>query len=150
MSSNLICKILNKDSIHYNQAVLLAKEVLQKPLGLKFSEKEIEQEEQNILVAGFLEDALCATATMTREDDKIFLQHLAVKQDLQNKGIGSQLLQFCEEFAIQNQSRVIYANARDGAGKTPVNFFIKNEYFCGEEEFFVDNLPHKIVWKILT
>ena len=150
MNTNLIFKILKPSDKSYSEAISLTKEILQKPPSINFPKKESEAEKQNIQIAAFIEDTLCATATMTNEDDKIFLQNLAVKQDLQNKGIGSQLLKFCEEFASENQARVIYANARDGDGKTPVNFFTKNEYFCGEEEFFEDGISHKIVWKILA
>ena len=149
MQNNLIFKILKPSEKSYLEAVHLAEEILSKPLNLKFSDKELEVEKHNIRIAGFLEDNICATAMLTAEDDKIFMQRVAVAKEMQNKGIGSQLLKFCEEFAQENEARVIYAHARDGMGRSAINFYTKNEYFCGDEEFFEDGIPHKIVWKIL-
>ncbi len=149
MQNNLIFKILKPSDKFYSDSVHLAEEILRKPLNLKFSDKELEAEKQNIRIAGFLEDSICATAMLTPEDDKIFMQRVAVAKEMQNKGIGSQLLKFCEEFALENEVRVIYAHARDGMGRSAINFYTKNEYFCGDEEFFEDGIPHKIVWKIL-
>ena len=155
MTPSLTFKILNNDSSDYAKAISLAKEILCEPLALKFSTSEPVSDKTQICVAGFLEDALVATATLTRDDDKFFLQHVAVAKEMQNKGIGSQLLKFCEEYVAENEARVIYAHARDGQGgggqgRSVVNFYVKNEYFCGEEEFLEDGLPHKIVWKILV
>ncbi len=149
MTTHLTFKILDNTSSDYTRAVSLAEEILREPLGLKFSASELKEEKNQIRVAGFLEGAVRATAMLTREDDKFLMQRVAVARDFQNKGIGSQLLKFCEEYAAENEARVIYAHARDGAGRSAVNFYVKNEYFCGDEEFLEDGIPHKIVWKIL-
>ena len=145
MSNNLFFKILDNDSAHYTRAITLCEEVLQK----SFSQKELESQNKSLRIGGFVDDTLCATAMITRDDDKFFLQQLAVKKEMQNKGIGSQLLKFCEEVSQENEARVLYAYAKEGMGRSVVNFFIKNEYFCGDEEFLEDGIPHKIVWRIL-
>lgn len=146
---NLTFRILDHSSEAYVDAVKLVEEIVDQPPNFKFFEQKLEAEKNNIHFAGFFDGKICATATMTCEDDKFFLQKFAVKKDLQSKGIGSQLLKFCEEYAAENEVRVIYANARDSVGRSAVNFFVKNEYFCGDEDFYEDGIPHKIVWKIL-
>ena len=150
MNFNLVFKILDNDSKDYSRAVLLAEEILRLPLGLEFSALELAEEKNKIRVAGFLDDDLCATATLTQDDNKFFMQRVAVKKEMQNKGIGSQLLKFCEEFVQQSGANVIYAHARDGAGRSVVNFYTKNDYFCGDQEFFEDGIANKIVWKVFA
>ncbi|MBU6339387.1 MAG: GNAT family N-acetyltransferase [Rickettsiales bacterium] len=149
MQNNLKFIIVESDSKEYLSCITLAEEILRKTLNLKFSIRELEEEKNNIRIAGFLDGKLCATAMLSHDDDKFFMQRVAVKEDMQNKGIGSELLKFCEEFAMENGVRAIYANARDSFGKSAVNFYTKNEYFSGEEQFLEDGIPHKFVWKIL-
>ncbi len=150
MNSNLVFKILDNSSQDYGRAILLAEEILRLPLGLKFSALELAEEKNKIRVAGFLDDDLCATAMITQDDNKFFMQRVAVKKEMQNKGIGSQLLKFCEELAQKNGMKAIYAHARESKGRSVVNFYTKNSYSCGDEEFFEDGIANKIVWKVFA
>jgi ribosomal protein S18 acetylase RimI-like enzyme len=145
MGVNLNFKIVESDSENYADAVFLCEEILQKSVG----KKESEEEKNNIRIAGFLDKKICTTAMLTKEDDKFFMQKIVVRQDLQGKGIGSMLLKFCEEFAMESEARVIYCCVKDSIGRSAVNFFSKNEYFCGDEDVIEDGIPHKMMWKIL-
>jgi len=145
MSTNLVFKILDSDSEEYSTAVFLCEEILQKSVG----KKESEEEKNNIRIAGFLDKKICATAMLTKEDDKFFMQKVVVRQDLQGKGIGSMLLKFCEELAQENEMKVIYCCVKDSIGRSAVNFFSKNEYFCGDEDLIEEGVPHKMMWKVL-
>ncbi len=149
MNKNLIFKFVSYPSQDYPGAVALCEEVLRKPLGLNFSPDEAEEEKNYVRVAGFLGEELCATAMLVQEGDVFKMQRVAVKQDLQNKGIGSQLLKFCEDFAAQNSAKMIYCHARDSSGRSAVNFYLKNEYFCEDEEIIEDGIAHKFMWKPL-
>lgn len=145
MSTNLNFKIVESDSENYADAVFLCEDILQKSAG----KKELEEEKNNIRIVGFLDKKICATAMLTKEDDKFFMQKVVVRQDLQGKGIGSMLLKFCEEFATESEARVIYCCVKDSIGRSAVNFFSKNEYFCGDEDVIEDGVPHKMMWKVL-
>ena len=145
MSTNLNFKIVESDSENYADAVFLCEEILQKSVG----KKELEEEKNNIRIVGFLDKKICTTAMLTKEDDKFFMQKVVVRQDLQGKGIGSMLLKFCEEFATENEAKVIYCCVKDSIGRSAVNFFSKNEYFCGDEDVIEDGVPHKMMWKVL-
>lgn len=150
MKINLTFKIVKPETCDYEKSVALAEEILREPLGLKFSQKELEEEKENIRIAGFFDNQLCVTAMLTDDGDgKFFMQRVAVKQELQGKGIGSELLKFCEEFLREKDAQVIYCHARDSFGRSAVNFYQKNEYFCADEQIIEDGIPHRMMWKIL-
>lgn len=43
-----------------------------------------------------------------------------------------------------------YSNANDYVGKSAVNFFLKNEYFCRGEEFEEDGMMNQLMIKLLV
>jgi len=54
-------KIIAHDSPEYKIALHLSEGILRKPLGLTFSQEELEKEKDYIQVAGFIDDELVAT-----------------------------------------------------------------------------------------
>ncbi len=152
MKNHIEFKIVKPDSKDYEAAVSLAEEILRKPLGQKFSAKELEEEKSHIRIAGFLDGKFCATAMLVREEEPhaVFkMQRVAVGLEFQNKGIGSELLKFCEDLAREEERRAIYCHARNSIGKSAVNFYSKNEYLSDGEDFEEDGIPHQMMFKIL-
>jgi predicted GNAT family N-acyltransferase len=149
MKNRLVFKIVKPETKDYDEAVMLAEEILRKPLGQKFSKKELEEERNHIRIAGFLDGKLCATAMLVYEEENLKMQRVAVAIEFQNKGIGSELLKFCEDFARENEIKAIYCHARDSYGKSAVNFYSKNEYFSEGDAFEEDGIPHQLMYKIL-
>ncbi len=104
----------------------------------------------NFGVEAYLDHKKCASAKLIFEENKIFLKKISVVEEMQNKGIGSQLLSFCEELARNNNCEIIYAQAQENVGRSVINFYTKNEYFCGDEVFLENAVAYKIVWKFLN
>jgi ribosomal protein S18 acetylase RimI-like enzyme len=152
MNHNLTFKIVKPETKDYDSAVTLAEEILRKPLGLKFSNKELEEEKSHIRIAGFLDGKLCVTAMLVSEEEPhpVFkMQRVAVALEFQNKGIGSELLKFCEDLAREEGRRAIYCHARNNRGKSAVNFYSKNEYVSDGVDFEEEGIPHQLMFKLL-
>ncbi len=107
-------------------------------------------EENYVRVAGFFDGKMCATAMLIRQDNLFKMQNVAVTPEMQNKGVGSMLLKFCEELVWEKGVAAIYCHARDYAGRSAVNFFLKNEYFCRGGEFEEDGIANQLMIKLLA
>jgi predicted GNAT family N-acyltransferase len=135
---NVHFKIVKFGSAEYKKSVALREEVLLKPLGLFFTPDELELEKNQIHIAGYLGEELCSTAILTPEEDALKMQRVATKSHLQNKGIGSALLMFCEEYAQKHRYKSIYCYSRGPA----ISFYLKNKFALEGDPFDADGIPH--------
>jgi predicted GNAT family N-acyltransferase len=127
-------KIITHKSPDYRAAVFLREEILRKPLGLTFTCEELEKEKDHIHIAGFIGTEVIATAVLVPEETIFKMQRVVVKEDLQNQGIASSMLKFCEDYARAHGYKEIYCHARDKA----VPFYLKNNY-SPEGDYFDEN-----------
>jgi N-acetylglutamate synthase-like GNAT family acetyltransferase len=114
-----------------------------------FGRKPTFKDEQTIIV-GFLDNKICATATLIHEENLYKMMNVVVVLEMQNKGIGSMLLKFCEDYVLENDVVAIYCHASDYAGRSAVNFFLKNQYFCRGERFEENGKESQIMVKLLV
>jgi predicted GNAT family N-acyltransferase len=149
MGSSMIqiaLKIIDHGSPEYEKAVSLREEILRKPLGLTFSQEEREKEKQSIQIAGFYNQELISTAVLLLEGPFCKMQRVVVKQTLQNAGVGSKMLTFCELHAAGlGGCALMYCHARSSA----VNFYLKNGYVSEGDAFDEDTIPHLKMQKLL-
>lgn len=138
-------KIIVHGSDEYRKAVKLREEILRKPLGLSFLPEELELEKNQIHIAGFLEGELCATAVLVPKGDEVKMQRVAIEIHLQNKGVGTALMSFCEDCAKGRGFKSIYCHARE----TAISFYLKNNYTLEGEPFEEQRIPHHKMRKIL-
>jgi predicted GNAT family N-acyltransferase len=143
--TDLIFKIINHGSPEYYCAVKLREDILRKPLGLTFLPEELEAEKDHVQIAGFHGDEVISTAVLVPEGKDYKMQRVVVKQVLQDSGIGSKMMEFCETYAKRQNIRSIYCHARDSA----VQFYIKNKYAAEGDYFAEDTIPHLKMRKIL-
>jgi dihydrofolate reductase/predicted GNAT family N-acyltransferase len=132
-------KIIEYGSQEYTNAVALRQEILRTPLGLTFSNQELELEKEQIHIAGFLGQELCVTAALVGSGKTLKMQRVATKASFQGKGIGSALMHFCEEYAKKQGYKSIFCHARNAA----VPFYLKNHYVLEGEEFDEDGIAHR-------
>ena len=85
---------INFNSTDWYKAVELRENVLRKPLGSRFTEAELEEEQEHIHVAGFLDNELVATAVLVPEGTSMKMQRVAVQENLRGQRIGSQMMTF--------------------------------------------------------
>lgn len=138
-------KIVDYGSDEYIKAVALREAILRKPLGLKFTQEELELEKEHVHIAGFLGQELCATAVLVPEQNTLKMQRVAIKNHFQGMGIGSALMPFCEEYAKNHGYKAIYCHARE----TAIPFYLKNKYLLEGEPFNEDGISHHKMKKII-
>ena len=138
-------RIIEFASEHYHNALQIRDEVLRKPLGLIFDPKDLEQEKSFIHVAGFVNNVLSATAILVPEGSVMKMKQVAVRKEMQGKGVGNKLLKFCEKYALEHGYKEIYAHARVSV----TSFYLNHSYVTEGEIFEEVTIPHIKVRKSL-
>jgi N-acetylglutamate synthase-like GNAT family acetyltransferase len=132
-------KIIQHDTPEYDQMVKLRMEILRIPLGLTFTEEQLANEKDDILICAFENGEIIGCCVLTRHDtDMLQLRQMAVRQDIQAKGIGKTILEYAERTALENGYSILMMHARD----TAVGFYQKCGYEISGDEFIEVSIPH--------
>lgn len=132
-------KVIEHGSAQYKDMVALRMEILRKPLGLKFSEEELEKEKKDLLIGAFEDEKLLACCILTPLSSNSYkLRQMAVSQKMQRLGIGGLMLQFAEKLARDANYSTMILNAR----KSAIGFYEKMGYSIHGEEFIEVGIPH--------
>ncbi len=134
----IVFKIVSHNSLEYYKAIKLREEVLRKPLGFVCAPEEAEKEKDHIHIAGFNRNEIISTAVLVPKVNECKMQRVAVNSGLQSVGIGSRMVEFCENYAKEHEFHSIYCYARD----TAVNFYLKNCYVSEGGYFSSNTIPH--------
>jgi N-acetylglutamate synthase-like GNAT family acetyltransferase len=139
-------KQIDFGSPEYDQMVLLRKKILREPLGLTFSEEELAQEKNDILIAAFDEEEILGCCVLTKFNDaKIRLRQMAVRADMQLTGIGASIMTFAENLARDKGYNYMIMHSRD----TALGFYEKIGYKVVSDEFTEVGISHHIMEKEL-
>lgn len=126
----------------YDQEIKLRLELLRIPLGLTFSDQQL-QDESSDLHFGMLDEgrviACAVIVPLTNHAAK--LRQMAVATTHQQKGVGSGLVVHIESTLKDRQFREIELHARDVA----VGFYEKLGYLKRGSRFIEVGIPH---WKM--
>lgn len=137
-------KQIDHGSAEYKEMVKLRDQVLRQPLGLSFTDEELENEKDDILIAAFDDDEMVGCCMLVKHDNKTLrLRQMAVHEDVQRKGVGASILQFAENLAHDKGFNCIRMHARD----TAMDFYKKLGYQVVGDVFMEVNLPHHIMEK---
>ena len=139
-------KQIDHGTPEYQEMIDLRLEMLRKPLGLNFSEDELESEKSEIFIASYDDDEILGCCVLRPVDDQtVRLRQMAVKDEQQRKGIGASIIAFAENLAKDKGYRYIIMHARD----TAIGFYEKFGYQLKGDQFTEVNLPHHIMEKEL-
>ncbi len=139
-------KQIDHGSPEYIKMVDLRNQILRKPLGLTFTNEELENEKNEILIAAFEEDEILGCCVLCPiENERFRLRQMAVKDDVQGKGIGASIMSFAETIAKDKGYKYMLMHARDSA----IGFYEKFGYKVIGTPFVEVNLPHHIMEKEL-
>src|ERR1700712_3452881 len=109
-------KILDHGSPEYQQMVELRHAMLRKPLGLSFTQDELDKEKDDILIGCFEDETLEGCCILTKTDKtSVRLRQMAVSSGLQGKGFGRVLMSFAENIARDRGFRRLTMHARKSA-----------------------------------
>jgi ribosomal protein S18 acetylase RimI-like enzyme len=127
--------------------VALRNQILRKPLGLEYSDDELAQEKKETLIAAFEEDEILGCCVLSNIGNGRFrLRQMAVKNEVQGKGIGASIMSFAETIAKDKGFKFMVLHARE----TAVGFYEKFGYKVVGDVFIEVNLPHYLMEKELT
>ena len=78
-------------------------------LGLSFAKEDLEKEKEDVLIAAFDEDVILGCCLLSKiSTDTVKLRQMAVKNNLQGKGIGQAIMNFAETLAKNKGYKYIY------------------------------------------
>ena len=139
-------KMIQYGSKEYEQMVALRYQMLRKPLGLVFTDNELEKEKDNILLGCFDEDVLegCCMLVETNATE-VRLRQMAVLYGLQGKGVGRVLMLFAENVARDRRYKKILMHSR----VTSIPFFDKLGYLVKGDPFIELTIEHVVMEKEL-
>jgi predicted GNAT family N-acyltransferase len=143
---NIVIKEIKYGTPDYEQEVALRDKILRKPLGLKFSKEELDQEVKDIHLAAYVDDKLVGCLILTSTgNSKIRMRQVAIDESAQGLGIGRRLVEASEAMAKKLGFFEIELNARD----TAVPFYLKLGYTVFGEPFTEVTIPHRKMYKLL-
>lgn len=133
-------------SAYYDAALDIRDRVLRQPLGLQFSEEDLEKERHEYHLVAIENDVVLGTILMrVISSDVIKMRQVAIDFDYQKGGIGTDLVAFSEEFSRKGGWKQIELHARDVA----IPFYERLGYHVVGEEFFEVGISHHKMVKSL-
>lgn len=139
-------KQIDHGSKEYNEMIQLRQSILRDPLGLTFTPEELQAEKDHILIAAYEDDDLLGCCMLKKLDpETLQLRQMAVKNNLQRKGIGASIMSFAENLSRDKGYKRIIMHARDSA----IGFYERFGYKQRGDQFTEVNLPHHVMEKKL-
>jgi len=133
-------------SPEYREAIYLRYKILREPQNLHFTRQQFEEEGQQIHIVGKYEGKIIAYLCLIPfADDRYRMRQVAVQTDMQDKGIGRELVKFCEQVMINRKAKEIFMHSREYA----IPFYKKLGYEVYGELFYEIGLPHYNMRKYL-
>ena len=139
-------KLIDYNSTEYKDMLALRMEILRKPLGLTFTQEDLDKEKEDIFIGAFEEEKILACCVLTKMGAGVCkLRQMAVHSSMQQNGLGASLLNFAENVAKDAGCSNMIMHAR----KTAIGFYEKQGYSVYGDEFEEVTLPHVSMKKML-
>ena len=141
MINTVYIRQIGYNSIEYKEMVQLRYRILRAPLGLTFTENDLQKDKKDYLLGAYLSDnnsivGCCILTSLS--SDTMQLRQMAISENYQRNGIGSKLMKHAEEIAKNKGYIYMYLHAR----KIAVDFYIEHGYDTKREEFTEVGIPH--------
>lgn len=137
---------IDHGTAQYEQMVKLRDEILRRPLGLHFTEDDLEPDKKDILIGAFDDGRIMGCCILRDEgNNTIRLRQMAVRNNQQGKGLGQQIMRFAETLARDKGYRILSMHARD----TALGFYEKQGYKVVGDGFMEVTIPHHKMEKFL-
>jgi len=131
----------------YEALVELRRMILRAPLGLDFSQEELEQEADQFQLGAWVEERAVGTLVLNPlNTDDVQMRQVAVDASCQGQGIGRALVLEAERHAQERGFQTILAHAR----LTAVPFYESLGYDVDPVEYLEVGIPHQTVQKSLA
>jgi N-acetylglutamate synthase-like GNAT family acetyltransferase len=111
-----VCSQIEFGTVSYAESLNLRDEVLRKPLGLQFSDEELQQERNHFHLVCYEGNKLAGCLVLVPLGDALVkMRQVAVAPWAQRRGVGRELTKFAEGLARQQGFKKISLHARDTA-----------------------------------
>ena len=141
-------KQISFNTKEYFQTLGLRYEVLRRPLSLHYHVNDLVKESGDLHVAAFKGSRIVGCLIVSKlelSENHLKMRQVAVDQHFQGTGIGKSMVQFSENWAIQNGYEKFVLHARN----TAVPFYLSLGYTIEGNEFLEVNIPHLKMIKYL-
>lgn len=139
-------RVIAHGSREYDAVVGLRTEILRKPLGLSFTQEQLDKEKDDIIIGAFDQDRITGCCLLTHKNDSVIqLRQMAVSNNGQQKGTGRAIVGFAENIAREKGYKMLMMHARNGA----LGFYEKCGYKIVGREFTEVGIPHHQMEKSL-
>ncbi|WP_346237936.1 GNAT family N-acetyltransferase [Niabella insulamsoli] len=136
-------KIIDYGSKEYQQMIDLRNEILRQPLGMVLEGSDIDSDRANILIGAFEDEKMLGCCMLVPDGVGVLLRQMAVRNQLQGKGIGRALMEFAETIARDTGYREISMHAR----ATAAGFYEKMGYAPSGDQFLKLSIAHILMVK---
>lgn len=127
----------------YWETIQLRRRILRTPLGLDFDPEDLAKETRDLHIAAFNLAQLVGCLVLTPvSEEAIKMRQVAVDDQIQGKGIGTELVLHSERVARERGYKQMVLSARD----TAVPFYERLKYTKEGDEFEEVTIPH---WKMV-
>ncbi len=120
------------------RSIELRDKILRKPLGMIFTEEYLAAEHDCIHLVVMRDDELLACLVLRKQGEKMQMRQVAVDNNLQKQGIGSQMIAASEAIALKHSCQLMHCQARE----TAVPFYERLGYYTVGERSEIIGLPH--------
>jgi GNAT superfamily N-acetyltransferase len=143
----ILCKEIEFGSKEHRDSIRLRSTVLREPLGLQFSNEELDAEYNQIHLGAFTESGLSGILLLKPlGGSEVKMRQVAVRPDQSRQGIGKMLVKFSEQVAQQKGFNLMTLHARE----TAVPFYLKMGYQTIGNVFAEVGIPHFKMEKVLS
>lgn len=130
----------------YSQVLALRQRILRAPLGLDINNDNLAQEVDQIIFVYEEDKEVKGCVLLQHYDAETFkLRQMAVDTSMHGKGIGTELVNAADTYAVQLGKHKIILHAR----ATAIPFYEKLGYEIVGEPLVEVGLPHRIMEKVL-
>jgi len=130
-------RIISYASDAWREAISLRERILRTAVGLSFDPSELEQERDHIHVGGYAFEKMLASCVLVPEEKAMKMQRVVVDEAYRSRGIGKEMMRFCEDICQDRGIDLLYCHARDST----VNFYLQNDYLAEGDYFMEDDIP---------
>lgn len=147
MMNALLYSCLDFGSELQLNSIELRRKVLRIPLGLDFTQEELDQEKDQVHIGAHDGNNIMAILlfVVDANNQKVKMRQVAVDPTCQGAGVGKQLVEFSEQWCMDNGIKKIELHAR--ASVLP--FYEKMNYEVVGDSFMEVGIPHFKMFKEL-
>ncbi len=146
MDFQVCCYPIDFATPEYDETVKLRFDILRKPLNMVFDEQDLALEYDSIHIACYhtpTMDLLGCLVLKPLEEGQIKMRQVAVRDDMQGKGIGKIMIKYSESYAASKGYQKMVLHAR----MTATAFYQKLGYITEGQIFKEVGIDHLFMWK---